>query len=352
MDKDQFRRILQLGLGRAILWARANDAHEFRDVIVDACLHCYAYDGQIEGTRAEYMLDLIAFLPDQDFYCGEVLKSLPRSGDDWDAAQRFHFAACLAFDRNDMAKRAMYESFDPGPRMGEQIGIDFLQMDGINGLLFVSEKIGGLLMVKPRLAEMNSYLFIKWGEQASNEDVERAAYGMIAARDAKEQLAHLRIFARRRFPLDPHVLVALVDVEQERVGFAAVKALARITHLAVRELAFRLVDTQAKQRLDAIDLLARNYQPGDHEIALSWFEAEEDRGTLHSFGTDLINFWKGHPDERTAVLMLRTLYEKGPCSYCRERAVRRLIERNALTEEMRAECVYDSNYDIRELVNT
>jgi hypothetical protein len=149
MDEDQFRKILQLGLGRAVLWARSHDMHEFRDAILDACLHCYAYDGQIEGTRAAYVLDLIAFLPDKGFYYGEVLKSLPGSGDDLDAAQRFHFAACLAFDGDNVAKRAMYESFDPGPKMGELMGIDFLKMDGINGLLFVSEKIGGLLMVEP-----------------------------------------------------------------------------------------------------------------------------------------------------------------------------------------------------------
>jgi hypothetical protein len=140
--------------------------------------------------------------------------------------------------------------------------------------------------LKPSLSEMNHIRMIRWGEQASDEDVERAAYGMIAARDAKEQFVHLRIFAR------------------------------------------------------------------SHEIALSWFEAEEDRETLGGFGMGLKDLWKRYPDERTEVLMLRTLYEKGPCSHCREEAVRRLIERHALTEEMRAECFYDSNYDIRELVNT
>ena len=43
----------------------------------------------------------------------------------------------------------MYEHYDPGPRMGELIGTDFLQMDGINGLLFVADKMGALLIAKP-----------------------------------------------------------------------------------------------------------------------------------------------------------------------------------------------------------
>jgi hypothetical protein len=49
--------------------------------------------------------------------------------------------------------------------------------------------------------------------------------------------------------------------------------------------------------------------------------------------------------------MLLALYEKGPCSFCRKTAVWRLMERGALTGELRAECVWDANDEIRELVS-
>ena len=67
-------------------------------------------------------------------------------------------------------------------------------------------------------------------------------------------------------------------------------------------------------------------------------------------GMDLTDFWERHPDEESEVSMLRALYELGPCSFCREGAVRRLIERNALTEQMRVECAYDANDEIRKLI--
>jgi hypothetical protein len=292
-------------------------------------------------------------------------------------------------------------------------------MDGINGLLFASDKIGALLMattdkvelgwllgaareslgeqetrdalrkagaensrievyrlaeeasrnrlherlsksgeminvtyeqLKPKLPEMTFTLIASWGERASDADLDRAARGLAAARNPKEQWAHLRIFARRPFPLDIQLLLSLVDVEQERVGFAALEALSQITHPAVRQLAFRLVETRAKWRGQAIELLARNIRPGDHAIALRWFEAEEDMETQQALGMDLINLWERRPDEETEVPMLRALYERGPCSHCRERTVRRLIERRALTEELRLECSYDANGDIRDLV--
>jgi hypothetical protein len=413
-------KILRLGLGRGIIYARRGDLREFRDVILDACLRCYSYDIQVEGTRASYMYDLVGCLADKDFYYNEVLNSLAEGGDDWHAAERFEFAACLAFDGNEKAKQAMYDCYDPGPEMGEHIGIDFLRMDGIKGLLFVAEKMGALLMetpegvntgyflsqsievcgeqltwdalceaatanpyiekyksvaaegsrrpsIKPtgapellaiKYAELfnevpsnKPYLLRKWGEQASDEELALAATGLIAATDSKDQLAHLRIFASRRYPLDVHTLVALVDIEENRVGLAAVKALARVRHQAVRDVAFRLIDTGTKRwRGEAVELLSENYEPGDHKIVLQWFHQEEDLQTLHSIGTGLIDFWKRHPDDETEVQMLRALYENGPCSVCRESAVKRLIERGALPEELRAECAWDANTDIRDLI--
>jgi hypothetical protein len=420
LNEAQFRESLRLGLGRAILYARDYDVSEFRNVILDACLHCYSHDVQSEGTRGSYMYDLVGCLPDKEFYYDQVLKSLAGSGDDWDAAQRLYFAGRLVFDGRADAKQAMYDAYSPGPRMGEALGINFLQMDGIKGLLFVAEKMGALLLERPeevdegflhsqsveicgeqatwealndaarsnvfiekyksvaaksrardfsmrtlpqQIASLSyeqvlkefslkkPHLLWKWGERASDDQLELAAKGLIVATDSKQQLLHLRIFERRRFPLDVRAILALVDIQEDRVGFRAVRALKHITHPAVRALAFGLMDSRSFARGGAIDLLAANYQKGDHEVVLRWFREEDDAEALHAFGMDLMKFWKQHPDNDTEVLMLRLLYEKGPCSFCRGTAVRRLIEREALAAEHRAECAWDANYDIRDLVN-
>jgi hypothetical protein len=49
--------------------------------------------------------------------------------------------------------------------------------------------------------------------------------------------------------------------------------------------------------------------------------------------------------------MLTVLFEKGPCSACRDYLLPRLIELGGLTESMRDECRHDANEDIRELVS-
>jgi hypothetical protein len=417
VDAAEFTRSLHVGLGRALIYSREHDVRQFRDVILDACLHCYAYDGLLYGTHGAYMQKLVSGLPDKDFYYGQVLNSLAGSGDDVDAAQRFHFAACLAFDGNEPARQAMYDSFNPGPRTGEHIATDFLKMDGIDGFLFVAEKIGALVIEKgekvvqgvsfdtcgeevtrkalleagvtnPRIEayrlaldarerRMNEFSarqdftsltyerlfqevlttgrlayisFMKWGEETSDAELGLAAKGLIAANDPEHQLAHLWIFTERTFPLDANAILSLVNSNDRRVGRAAMTALEKICHPAVRELALRSIETRAQCRGQAIALIAGNFEPGDHRLVLRWFRDEQDPDSRHALGLDLRAFLERHPDEETRVPMLIALYEHGPCSFCREDAVKRLLELNALSSELRTECAWDANFDIRDLV--
>ena len=93
MTKAEFRDSLHMGLGRAILCVRNNDVSAFRDVILDACLHCYAVDVQSEDTRSRYTMELLRQLPDRDFYNAKILESLAMASEDWDAVHRFSLAA-------------------------------------------------------------------------------------------------------------------------------------------------------------------------------------------------------------------------------------------------------------------
>lgn len=414
MTLPEFREALWNGLGRPILYAHHHDVAPFQEAILDACLHCYAVDPQCEGTRAPFMYELVTLTPDRDFYSDEVLKALPGCGDDYDAVQRFRFASYMAMDGDDRAKRAMYDNFNPGPRMAEQTGTDFLRMDGLGGLLFAAEKVGALLIsatdrvdlgmltfvagetlgeeqalnglrkagetdsrieaylvalevrqkkqsdfpsiqnltyaeLKPRLAELR-HRVSAWGERASAENLELAARDLLTAETTEEQLQYLRIFRWRAFPLDHTALFPLLASTNERLADVAAEALANITHPSVRELAFCLVEERRAGRDQAIMMLSRNWQDGDHEIALRWFEQEEDRETRHGLGMDLRKFWEEHPDATSEGRMLLALYEKGPCSMCREFVVRRLLELEQLPDEIRTECAHDASEEVRELV--
>lgn len=379
------------GRGKAIQYARSNSVSKFRDIILDMCLHNRAVDPICEGTHVNYVCRLLEFLPDREFFADQILASLRDPEDDWDAVHRFCLARCLAEDGNQRARELLYKHYRPGSRFGDHIGSNFSALDGLPGFLFAAEKLGRLLKggvpnidfglmfwragkdcgveamlsalreaatkspeveaflnkaeaphpSEPRLvggfsdlpADSSRWQLRCWGEQTSAEELLLAAQAF----GATGNTGLLPIFFSRPFPLDP---ASLLQLEHHR---DAIFALEEMTHPEVRRLAFRLIETQAEMRYCAVDMLGKNLQPGDHEIALSWFLAETDPDFRHHMGFVVRLIAEEKPE------VLRTLYEEGACGDCREWIVRDLMKMNALPEEFRLECADDSNETTRSI---
>ena len=418
MTADEFRRLTHNGHGRAIVYAAEHDVECFRESIVDLCLHCRAYDPQIDGTHAVYALSLLDQMPAREDYYKMVLEALPDAGDDYDAVHRFHIAVCLAMNGDKHARRALYTHYNPGPKHGVHIALDFVDMDGLDGLRFVAAKLGGMMLagipaldvgwlvshsrerlgetsiqtalsgqattdpriavfrgaverslqelgqpcaqyicsgsanyaeLKPRLMEFKPGQLQRWGKFASAAELESAAHGLDESGDLDDTLHHLWIFGDRSFPIEPAKLIELVDSRDLKLARGAAAALVNVNHPGVRDLAKNLIREQRPIRDFAVGMLASNYDAGDHETVLEWFEEEEDIEVQH--GMDVLMFWKQHPDPISEIRMLNLLYDRTPCTQCREDAVERLIELGALTEQMRVECSFDSSDEIRGLVS-
>jgi hypothetical protein len=205
--------------------------------------------------------------------------------------------------------------------------------------------------LEPQIGAMRGYQLTGWGGAAAAEDLESAARGLLAAQTPTEQIQHLRIFARGQFPLHPKPLIELALSSNEQLARAAAVALSRMTDPSVRDLAFHLVQNRCTGHEYAIAMLDQNFESNDHEIALRWFENEPDRKARHRLGMDLVTFWEHHQQPTAESRVLLACYEKQPCSFCREYVVRRLIELDAHSPTLRAECAYDANEDIRRLVS-
>jgi len=149
---------------------------------------------------------------------------------------------------------------------------------------------------------------------------------------------------------EPSRLLELSFSANKELAWAAVVALRHVVHAAVREAAFRLTSNRLVGREYAIAMLSENWEPDDHQVVLSWFDRESDRSLRHRMQIDLQKFWERHPQPKSELRMLELLYEKGPCSFCRHHVVRRMIELDELPAALRAECAYDANEDVRELV--
>ena len=97
MKTTDFIKMLEIGLGRAVIYAQQHDMSQYRDVILDACLHCQSANPQMEGVRAAYMFMVINETPDVAWYREQVLIGLAALTDDdgYDVAQRYNLVGLL-----------------------------------------------------------------------------------------------------------------------------------------------------------------------------------------------------------------------------------------------------------------
>lgn len=178
MDAAEFDRALKLGLGRIILYLQKHPAAPHRAAILQACLHSLAWDIQIEGSRAEYMFDIIELTGEQAFYREHILAALATSGDDADASQLFALARRFAARGDEAARQAMYDKFIANRQDGINAGAEqLIFLDGISGFIFVADQFGKSLLAGKEdwlYGYLLGWLEDMYGEEAVRPAIERA----------------------------------------------------------------------------------------------------------------------------------------------------------------------------------
>jgi hypothetical protein len=153
LNITEFERLLEIGLGRTILFLKANRAAPYRDVIMHACLHNLALDKQIEGSRAGYMLDVIEQTGEKAFYRHRILSTLssltPNMEDD-DVEQIFDFARLFALQGDPDARQAIYTGFLKSISLSHCTGAaTIIDLEGIQGFLYVASRLGEVALRDP-----------------------------------------------------------------------------------------------------------------------------------------------------------------------------------------------------------
>jgi hypothetical protein len=159
--KKKFFHSLKRGTGEAYLLARENPTIDFSKYIIKGALNNYAYDGQCEGSRADYILDLISLSNKKDKIRKAVLKGLATEQEDtWSLTHLFDLAKLYAQQGDKVARQAIYDRFlaNPVPH-SDWVGYsEILELDGFKGLLFIAEKFGKHIDKNPNYGEDNSII--------------------------------------------------------------------------------------------------------------------------------------------------------------------------------------------------
>jgi len=150
--RRQFLDSLKRGTGAAFLLARDNPAIDFSTQIIKGVLKNYAFDGQSEGGRGQYLYDLISLSNNKDKIREAVLRGLAtEQKDTWTLIHLFDLAKIYAQKGDVELRQAIYDRFLLNPIDGcDWAGYhEILEIDRFQGLLYIAEKYGKWLAKNP-----------------------------------------------------------------------------------------------------------------------------------------------------------------------------------------------------------
>lgn len=143
--KKQFFHSIKRGTGEAHLLMKKNPQLDFTNYIIKAALNDYAYHSQVEGNRAWYISELIAFSSQEERIRKVILKALQTERKDtWILDQLFELAAIFALKGDNEAHKSIYKRFYKKRILySDWCGASaILQLDGMAGLKYIASVIG------------------------------------------------------------------------------------------------------------------------------------------------------------------------------------------------------------------
>lgn len=191
--------------------------------------------------------------------------------------------------------------------------------------------------------------FRRWGAQATSDQRE-TVFAALLASDKPEHVKRLfRCFAMTGVPRFDSGLLQWLAHPDEQVRWAAVKAAAPIKDIGLRQAAMQLlVDGDIA---NGVALLVNNFEAGDFALCEKHLERLTDADEAHHLVGSLLDLCEAHPGA-DALDCLLYVYELSPCSICRSRAVKALIDTNTAPEWVLTECTHDADPDTQALVST
>jgi len=150
--KRQFFNSLKCGTGEAYLLMKRYPEIDFSNHIIKGVLKNYAYDGQCEGSRAQYIFELISLSKQQDKIRKAVLHGLAtEQTDTWNLTHLFELAKFYAERGDAEMKEAIYSCFlnSPIDRADWAGYSQILELNGMQGMICIAEKFGKQLEQDP-----------------------------------------------------------------------------------------------------------------------------------------------------------------------------------------------------------
>jgi hypothetical protein len=405
LSSEEFTAALAKGSGRAmILLCQSPDRKEFQEQLFAACVHNVTYDIQCEHERSRYLADLVLATGEQRSFFARLLAILAaQPGDEEerpDLLQIFAVLARLAAADPDLDAEALRQAYARIADEDDRLALleSLVRLDGRPAFLRGVEEldddlkerwwwIDGLIEAlrdhegpgfdvaelrtandaldrlmtyaeaqRSRPQEEHPYDFDEiraslrrgvrpqnpwdWLRRLTDTEWRLLAEDLAAETEEKKAAIYLRLFARRTFPGDLAPLFRWAEEPSgQSASFPAIMALGRIRFPTVRALALKMIEAGETH---GARLLRSNFEPGDFARLAHLLDALVDINAIHDFGLSLLDIVSKQERPPDAGDILLRLYERTPCSMCRNDVVTALSSLDMVPPWMAEECRFDA----------
>jgi hypothetical protein len=122
-------------------------------MILQACLKNTTYDRQVEGGKLVYMTHIIELTGEKEYYRQHILDAARKIDKDTVSYDREHIldlVQSFAVDGDRDAREIIYDAFANNPTSDDEWGAyRIIELDELEGFLFVAEKFGQRVVVEP-----------------------------------------------------------------------------------------------------------------------------------------------------------------------------------------------------------
>lgn len=284
--KSQFFNSLKRGTGEAYLISKSNPNIDFSNQIIKGALNIFAYDGQCEGNRAQYIFDIIDISKQKTKIRKAILKGLAIENDDtWNLTHLFALTKLYADKGDTEARRAIYDRFLHNPIFGSDwVGYsEILELDGFDGLLYISEKFGRYLELNPDDWQDDSII-----THFQKENKHLNVYNKLEKKAKKNKFIRIYLDAvytnnnsRKKNNSKPTIFKDIIDEIYNSKPILSFRRKNNLTQEEVTLIAGQLIKETDKSKIEKLLSIFDRYRfPLDSEVILNF--AKQKRSSKYS----------------------------------------------------------------------
>ncbi len=202
--------------------------------------------------------------------------------------------------------------------------------------------------IKTRLpANTYSRKMMGLGRKSTDDEAETVLTILEQETDRAKIIMLLKFFAYRAFPRVPTELLDQIFTKNSALRSALRNAFSEVKSPLVREVALTALKSSNKEDLwTGLALLENNYDLMDIDVVLKTLQKFTTPDSRHR-ASALARAWCENGHDARLVEVLTAAYSINPCSNCRYRILRLLVERGQAPEDLLFESQWDAHSDAR-----